>query len=61
MKIQARNSQNSLGEKKKSRGFTLPDFKTYYKATDFVCKLRLHGTGIRINPQINRIELEVQK
>ena len=38
-------------------GFTLPHFKTYYEAT----VIRLCGIGIRVDIQINGIELRVQK
>ena len=46
------NSQHSLKKKNKTRGFTVYNFKTYYKS--IVMKQR--DTGIKIHIQTNEIE-----
>lgn len=40
------NSQNNLKQNRKTRGFTVPDFKTFYKAT-------LKQCGTDINRHVN--------
>lgn len=57
MKVQGTtNIQQNLGEGQNGE-LTLPYFRIYYKAT----VITLWHTGMRINIQINEIDLRIQK
>ena len=54
---QTRKTKITLKRKNKVGGITLPNFKTYYKATI----IKWHGIGEGSDTQINRAEKRAQK